>query len=133
MKITKTLAVLSVLGASTLLTGCRTAAQSGSLVGAGLGAALGSAIGYHNGNKTAGTLIGGAIGALGGYAVGNEIDKDQRGTHYDGDPRYEPGSRGERYREPERRYEVYEAPPERERVIYRETTIYEDDGCRRCR
>jgi hypothetical protein len=134
---TKTLAILALAGGSLVLTGCRTNAQTGSLLGAGLGTALGSAIGYHNGNRNAGMLIGGAVGALGGYAIGNEVDKDQRGARYDGDPRYEPGY--ERYddggrgyvRRRVRYYDDCDAPP-RERVIYRERTIYERD-CEPCR
>ena len=134
---TKTLAFLALVAGGALLPGCRTNAQTGSLFGAGLGAAIGSAVGYHNGNKTAGTLIGGAVGALGGYALGNEVDKDQRGYRYEGDPRYEPGYQGGGggggY---ERRYDrgPYRGGcDDRERVIYRERTVYEDDSCPPCR
>jgi hypothetical protein len=132
---TKTLACLALLCVSTLLGGCRTNAQTGSLIGAGLGTLIGSAVGVHNGNRGAGMLIGGAVGALGGYAIGNEVDKEQRGYRYEGDPRYEPGYPADGG------YRVYEqAPPPRvryvreyyprERVIYRERYIYEGDGCR---
>lgn len=133
----KTFAALALVAASALLPGCRTNAGTGSLIGAGLGAGLGSMIGNNNrgghnhGRTAAGALLGAGVGALAGYMIGNEADKEQRGTHYEGDPRYEPG-----YEEPrggERRtYYVQDDGPPRERVIYRERTVYEDD-CRHCR
>ena len=138
MRTTKTLACLALVAGAALLSGCRTNAQAGSLLGAGLGAGIGRAVGYHNGNTTAGMLIGGALGALGGYAFGNEADKEQRGYRYEGEPRYDPGYRGgdgfhdRGYDQAPERVYYYERP-RRERVIYRERTIYEDDGCRYCR
>ncbi len=140
MTTSKALACLVLMGVSTLLPACRTNAQQGSLIGAGLGSAVGAVIGHNsNGRRTNGALIGAGAGALLGYAVGNEMDKEQRGTHYAGDPRYEPGyvappprvvyvEAPPRY---ERVYVVEEPPPER--VIYRETRIYEGGGCRPCR
>ncbi len=126
----KTLAVLALAGGSILLTGCRTNAQSGSLIGAGLGSAVGAVIGHNDdGHRGAGALIGAGVGAVAGYAVGNEMDKEQQGSRYAGDPRYEPGYVAPRR---ERVYYVEDAPPP-ERVIYRERVIYEDDDCRRCR
>jgi len=128
MRTRNALACLVLIGGSTLLPGCRTNAQSGTLVGAGLGSAVGAIIGHNShGRRTNGALIGAGAGALVGYAVGNEMDKERRGTHYAGDPRYEPGA----VVEPPRVYYV-EAPP-CERVIYRETRVYTRDDCRPCR
>ncbi|MCZ6834349.1 MAG: glycine zipper domain-containing protein [Planctomycetota bacterium] len=108
------LAGICVLGLS-ILTGCETDAQFGSLFGAGLGALAGQAIG----GDTEGTLIGTAIGAGVGYVIGNESDKqhhaqadgyyDQGESYYEGGGyerlRYEeyPSSRG-RCRHHHRRY-----------------------------
>jgi hypothetical protein len=140
MRMQKMLVCLALVGASALLPACRTNAQSGSLFGAGLGSAVGAIIGNNShGRTTNGALIGAGAGAILGYAVGNEMDKQQAGTHYAGDPRYEPGyaappERVEYVEVPVRRERVYyveEPPPER--VIYRETRIYEGDGCRPCR
>jgi phage tail tape-measure protein len=128
----KSLVCAGLLGATLLLSGCRTSAGTGSLIGALGGAAVGRAIGHHNGNESAGTWIGAAAGALGGYVVGNEIDKDREGYRYEGDPRYEPG-----HAPRERVYYDDDPPVERvyverprERVIYRER-IYVDDCGRR--
>jgi uncharacterized protein YcfJ len=126
----RTLALLVLCGGSIALTGCQTSAQTGTLLGAGLGSAIGGVIGHQNGHRGAGVLIGAGAGALAGYAVGNEVDKTQKGTRYEGDPRYEPGYRGP---PPGRVYgeDVYD---DRERVIYRERTIYEGDPpCPPCR
>lgn len=125
----KTLAALTLAVAAIALPGCRTNAGTGSLLGAGIGSALGAVIGHHNGHRGAGALIGAGAGALGGYAIGNEMDKADRGVRYEGDPRYEPGYR-ERPREG-RGYGYDDYP--RERVIYRERTVYEDDDCGECR
>jgi uncharacterized protein YcfJ len=121
----RSLALLVLCAGSMALTGCRTSAQTGSLVGAGLGSAIGGVIGHNNDHRGAGVLIGAGAGALAGYAIGNEVDKTQKGTHYEGDPRYEPGYRGP---PPGRVYD-----DGRERVIYRERTIYEGDDCPPCR
>jgi len=141
MQMFKAIACVGLVGTTALLAGCRTNAQGGALVGAGLGSAVGAIIGHNdNGHRGAGALIGAGVGALAGYAVGNEMDKEQRGTHYAGDPRYEPGY--EERRDDERRYEeprtervvrVYEEAPPRERVIYRERIIYVHDDGRCCR
>ena len=85
-------------------------------------------IGHNNDHRGAGLLIGAGAGALAGYAIGNEVDKTPKDNHYAGDPRYEPGydgGRGRGYPEP-----VYD---DRERVIYRERTVYEGDDCPPCR
>jgi hypothetical protein len=138
MSTTKVVACLFLLGGSALLTGCRTYAQSGSVVGAGLGSAVGAVIGHNSHDRTgSGALIGAGAGALIGYAFGNEMDKEQRGTHFTGDPRYEPGNYAPPPPErveyvPVRRVYYVEEPP-RERVIYRETRIYEGGDCPSCR
>ena len=135
----KTIALTGLLAGAALLTGCRTAAGTGSLLGAGAGAAIGRAVGNHNGHAGLGTVAGGVVGGLTGYILGNEIDQDRedrRGTRYRGDPRYEPGydryDRGGYYSEPAPRYrEYYYVEPPRERVIYRERTYYGPE-CRPC-
>lgn len=121
----RTLALLALCAGSIALTGCQTSAQTGSLLGAGLGSAIGGVIGHQNGHRGAGVLIGAGAGALAGYAVGNEVDKTDRGTRYEGDPRYEPGYRGP----PPGRVYRDGGYDDRERVIYRERTIYEPDDC----
>lgn len=128
-KTKKTLAVIALAASAVLLPACRTNAGTGSLIGAGLGAVTGGVIGHQNGHRGAGALIGAGAGAIGGYMIGNESDKSQRGTRYEGDPRYEPGYRGGRYGRDDGRY--YDDG--RERVIYRERTVYEDEDCYECR
>jgi uncharacterized protein YcfJ len=122
-KMKKTLAVLALAASSVLLPACRTGAQTGALLGTGLGALAGGVIGHQNGHRGAGTLIGAGAGAIGGYLIGNETDKAQHGSHYEGDPRYEPG-----YRSGGGGYEGGG-----ERVIYRERTVYEGEDCGECR
>jgi hypothetical protein len=130
----QTIGVVTAVFVAVALGGCRTSAQTGSLLGAGLGGAVGAVIGHNdNGHKGAGALIGTGVGALAGYAIGNELDKDkeQPGNRYRGDPRYEPGaSEPGRGREP---VPSYDDGSGRERVIYRETTVYETDRCSNCR
>jgi hypothetical protein len=131
MRTRNPLACLALIGASALLPGCRTNAQSGSLVGAALGSGVGAIIGHNsNDHRGAGALIGLGVGALAGYAVGNEMDKAGTSTHWQGDPQYEP--RQVIAAPPPERVIYVEAPPP-ERVIYRETRIYEHGGCRPCR
>ena len=121
---TKTLAILTLAAAALSSAGCRTSAQTGALLGTGVGAGLGAIIGHQSGHRGAGTLIGAGAGALAGYAVGNEVDKSQQGTRYEGDPRYDPHvtrySNGPAYQ------------GGGERVIWRERTVYESD-CPPCR
>jgi len=59
-----------------LMTGCRTAAQTGAAVGVLAGAGLGQVIG---GNAGA-TILGAAIGGAAGYMIGNEEDKSHART-----------------------------------------------------
>ncbi|MCI5075143.1 glycine zipper domain-containing protein [Oricola sp.] len=66
MKITKTIAVLAVVGA---LAGCTTAEQS-----ATVGAAAGGAIGAAVTGDLGGAAIGAFIGGVGGYLLGKEAD-----------------------------------------------------------
>lgn len=133
---TKSLACVVLAAGAMSLCGCQTSAQTGSLVGAGLGGLAGAIIGHNNnGHRNAGALIGTGVGALAGYAVGNELDKQQRGTHYQGDPQYEPGAYGSG-RGRSRSYDPgpqYDDGSGRERVIYRERTVYETDPCTNCR
>jgi hypothetical protein len=125
MLTTKTLAILTLAAAVLGAAGCRSNAQTGALFGTGLGAGIGAIIGHQNEHRGAGTLIGAGAGALAGYAIGNEMDKSQQGTRYEGDPRYDPSvtrySNGPAYRD-----------GGGERVIWRERTIYESD-CPPCR
>lgn len=122
----RTLALLVLTCGSLALTGCKTSAQTGTLLGAGLGAALGGVIGHNNDHRGAGVLIGAGAGALAGYAIGNEVDKTHDANRYQGDPRYEPGYRGP---PPGRVYGDSGYDDGRERVIYRERTIYEGEDC----
>ena len=75
-------ALVGLLGASSLLSGCN-AAQAGALLGAGVGALAGQAIGH----DTKSTVIGTAVGAGVGYAVGNESDKAKQQRQYN--PNYD--------------------------------------------
>jgi YmgG-like glycine-zipper protein len=127
MLTTKTLAILTLAAAALGSAGCRTNAQTGALLGTGIGSGIGAIIGHQNDHRGAGALIGAGAGALAGYAIGNEMDKAQHGTRWEGDPRYEPGTSAPRYAPAP----VY--PDEGgERVIYRERTVYESD-CPPCR
>jgi uncharacterized protein YcfJ len=117
MKKTSALAVAAL--AAVALGGCRTSAQTGSLVGAGLGAGAGAIIGHQSGHRGAGALIGTGVGALAGYAIGNEVDKADDGNRRHGDPYYEPPP--------------YDDGSGRERVIWRERTVYETSDCPPCR
>lgn len=128
MNAMKTLTLVALMGGAVALGGCRTNAGTGTLLGALGGAGLGAALGTHYNHGGQGALIGGAAGAIAGYAIGNEVDRQDRGYRYEGDPRYEP--RRERV---ERVYVDDDPPPERvyverprERVIYRERIIYDD-------
>ena len=56
------------------VSGCKTKAQSGALIGTAAGVGLGQLIG----GNTTGTLIGAGAGAVGGYIIGNEMDKSQQ-------------------------------------------------------
>jgi hypothetical protein len=134
MKKLKAVGLMAVLGGAMLTAGCRTNAGTGTLIGAGLGTAIGGIIGHNNGHghRGAGELIGAGVGALAGYAIGNEMDKDDRGYRYEGDPRYDPGYRDDGPRVT-RRVETYyedDGPPP-ERVIYRERRVYEGADCPR--
>ncbi len=53
--------------------GCKTNAQSGTLIGSAVGAGAGAAIDHRNRGR--GALIGAGVGAVGGYFTGNEFDK----------------------------------------------------------
>lgn len=121
----RTLAMMTLAAAALGAAGCRTNAQTGALLGTGVGAGLGAIIGHQSGHRGAGTLIGAGAGALAGYAVGNEVDKSQQGTRYEGDPRYDPHVT---------RWSNGPAYPDAggERVIWRERTVYESD-CPPCR
>lgn len=65
-------AVMALLLAIVLISGCSTKAGTGTVAGAGVGALIGQAIG----GNTGATLIGAAVGAGAGYLIGNEMDKD---------------------------------------------------------
>jgi len=68
------------------VSGCTTAAGTGTAVGAGtgagLGALLGGIIGHQSGHTGAGvaigSVVGGATGAGAGYVVGSNIDKNRQ-------------------------------------------------------
>lgn len=77
-------AVATVLGVSSLLTGCNDA-QSGALIGAGIGALAGQAIG----GDTEATVIGTAVGAGAGYVIGNESDKAKQQQQQGYNPNYD--------------------------------------------
>jgi predicted membrane protein len=55
----------------TLVGGCESDAQTGSVIGGLMGAGVGQLAGRH----TESTLIGGALGTGAGYIIGNESDK----------------------------------------------------------
>jgi len=54
-----------------MMAGCRSAAQTGAVVGGLAGAGLGQVIGA----STGATILGAAIGGVAGYMMGNEKDK----------------------------------------------------------
>jgi hypothetical protein len=134
MNKTMSLACAGLAVAAIALGGCKTSAQTGSLVGAGLGGTVGAIIGHNNNDhKAAGALIGTGVGALAGYAIGNELDKTEQGTHWRGDPRYDPGVEDGGRAGPYDSGPSYDDGSGRERVIYRERTVYETGPGTNCR
>ncbi|CCQ10234.1 Outer membrane lipoprotein omp16 precursor [Pseudoalteromonas luteoviolacea B = ATCC 29581] len=71
----KTTLILTVVAASTLLSGCQmTNTGKGATIGAATGAVLGKATGNHKDKRI---FIGAAIGAIAGAAIGDYMDKQE--------------------------------------------------------
>jgi len=74
------------VAAAAVLSGCSTAAGTGTLIGGGTGTALGGLlggiIGHQSGHTGAGvaigSVVGGATGAGAGYAIGANVDKNRK-------------------------------------------------------
>ena len=75
------LAILALLLAGLLISGCSgqplTTREKGTLGGTALGAGAGAIIGSAVGTPGAGAAIGGVLGGATGFAVGNEIQNAQ--------------------------------------------------------
>jgi surface antigen len=70
--------IIALLALATILTGCETREQTGTLMGAYSGAWIGSAFGRGPGGHVAGMLTGALIGGFIGNRIGAAMDEEDR-------------------------------------------------------